>query len=44
MTLVDGRCVRSDLDPAYCWHCRKLPDDPFDGAGGTEEEPEHVAE
>lgn len=22
--LVDGFCVRSDLIPEYCWHCRGL--------------------
>jgi hypothetical protein len=32
MTLVDGLCVRSELIPEWCWHCRGLPDDPFEGA------------
>ena len=29
--LVDGLCVRSELIPAYCAHCRGLGDYPADG-------------
>lgn len=29
--LVDGLCVRSELIPEWCWHCRGLPDQPADG-------------
>lgn len=29
--LVDGLCVRSELIPAYCWHCLGMPDVPRDG-------------
>lgn len=28
--MTDVRCVRSDLLPRECWHCRGLPDDPWD--------------
>lgn len=28
--LVDGLCVRSQFPPEWCWHCRGLPDDPFE--------------
>lgn len=28
--LVDGLCIRSDLTPESCWHCRGLPDSPHD--------------
>lgn len=41
MTLVDGLCVRSEFPPEWCWHCRDLPDDPFDGFPNPEQETEH---